>query len=355
VVPPRLRAAKRTFVLLSQVLDVPVLAPGVRAVTGRPRAESRELDGMPVEVVVPRGTGPWPAWVFVNGAHPLRRREPIVQRVADGLARAGFVAVVPDLPGLGEGEITLGTLAATTKVTEWTASRDDVVGGRVALCGASTGASLALKVAARGELADTVALVASVSPFADLERMMCVATTGCYALDGDGESYEAAVLLRRVVARSLLATLPSSPERTELLELAGDVLRDDEDPIEALATADVDGLGSDTRAVVELLLNTDPARFREHYARLPAATHELCRAFTPLTDAGAVRARVELIVPPLDPYFPPGETRALAAALPNARLTVTSTLDHTRPTLSRKGMRDLGRFLGFVARSLGDP
>jgi hypothetical protein len=65
-----------------------------------------------------------------------------------------------------------------------------------------------------------------------------------------------------------------------------------------------------------------------------------------------MRARVELAVPPLDPYFPPGETRTLAGSFPNARLTVTSALDHTRPKLSPRRLADFASFGGFVFRTL---
>src|SRR5205814_1128616 len=99
-------AALRAAILLSVVLDLPVLGATVRRLTPEPRTETLEIEGVPVEVVHPRGRGPWPAWVFVNGAHPLRRREPIVYLLAHGLARAGYLTLVPDLPGLGIGEIT---------------------------------------------------------------------------------------------------------------------------------------------------------------------------------------------------------------------------------------------------------
>ena len=55
-------------------------------------------------------------------------------------------------------------------------------------------------------------------------------------------------------------------------------------------------------------------------------------------------------MPPRDEYFPLGEARSLAAALPNVRLTVTGTLDHTRPSLGR--LADFRSFLGFVVRGL---
>jgi hypothetical protein len=57
-------------------------------------------------------------------------------------------------------------------------------------------------------------------------------------------------------------------------------------------------------------------------------------------------------VPPADEYFPPGEAAALAAALPNVRVTVTRVLDHTRPRLSRDTLGEFAEFERFVLRGL---
>jgi hypothetical protein len=51
-------------------------------------------------------------------------------------------------------------------------------------------------------------------------------------------------------------------------------------------------------------------------------------------------------------YFPLAEAVALADALPNVRLTVTRTLDHTRPTASLTRLRDFAAFGRFVVRGL---
>jgi pimeloyl-ACP methyl ester carboxylesterase len=350
----RLRAGKRAFVVLSGLLDLRLLSPAVSALTRRPRAESIEIAGVPTELVTPAGTGPWPAFVLVTGAHPLRRREPIVMKVAEGLGRAGFVVLVPDLPGLGEGQISPRTVESTVRVVEWTAEREEVAKGHIVLCGASVGGSLALIVAGRPEVADSVGVVSSICPFADLEKMICLATTRCYGQDGPFGAYDAAILLRRVVARSLLATLTEGAERTQLLDRVGDILNDQEDAIDGLLALDVEELGPDARAIVRLLTNTDAGKFRELYDGLPADARALVELLSPLPRATAIRARVELAVPPLDPYFPPGETQALAAAIPNARLIVSGTLDHTRPMKSRAHLGDLSRYSGFVLRTLAD-
>jgi acetyl esterase/lipase len=348
------RAVRRMVIVLSTVRHLRVVSRVVRATTRKPATQDVEIHGVPAQFVTPARKGSRPAFVFVTGAHPERRREPIVQQVADGLGRAGFVVVVPDLPGLGEGEISPHTLESAFRVLQWTVARDEVAGGRVVLCGASVGASLALLVAERPELAGSVSLVSSVCPYADLGKIICLATTRRYGADGQPGAYDAAILLRRVVARSLLMTLPESAERAELLDRVGDLLQDDRDPLDGLQAVDAERLGPDTGAVLRLLTNVEAERFHEFFAALPAAARALEETLSPLGKAAGVRARVELLVPPLDPYFPPGEAEDLAAALPDARLTVTATLDHTRPG-SRSSLGDHARFCGWMLRSLADP
>ena len=360
----------RTFVLLAVVLDVPVLARLVRRLTPTPRVETLELDGTPLEIVVPRGDGPWPAFHFVNGAHPDRRREPIVQRVTHGLARAGFLVALPDLPGLGDGELTPRTLEAARDVTEFLANRTDVRDGHellericveiealwrpksVALAGASAGAGIAVVTAAHERLVDRISVVAAVVPFADVRRLACLATTSRYRVNGGSKPYEVTALMRRVVARSLVAAIPSSDDRTILLDLLREQDPDDVDALRCLAAPEHD-LGPVAASVVALLLNEDDARFDDLYAALPPEIVERLRDLSPGAHAAGVRARVEAIAPPDDPYFPLPEAVAVVGLVQSGRLTVTRVLDHTRPSLALSRVGDFARFLAWVKRCLG--
>src|SRR4029453_15950521 len=78
----RVQARARAVVLLSVVLDLPVAGHTVRALTRAPRVERLEVEGVPVEIFRPARPGSHPAFLFVNGAHPLRRKEPVVQRLS---------------------------------------------------------------------------------------------------------------------------------------------------------------------------------------------------------------------------------------------------------------------------------
>jgi acetyl esterase/lipase len=349
-VTPR-RAWTRTLVLLAIVLEVPLLARVVRRLTPEPSVESRVIDSVPVEIVVPGGIGPWPAFHFVTGAHPERRREPVVQRVSRGLARAGFVVVVPDLPGLGDGELTPLTFDAAHSITEAVSQRSDVRNGRVALAGASAGAGIAIVTAARAELADRVSVVAAVVPFADIERIACLATTSRYERNGSHSQYEVTALLRRVVARSLVTALKPGDDRAALLELLRAQDPDDVNALRHLATPGR-ALGPDAQLVVNVLLNEDHVRFRDLFGALPPDLVEELRALSPAACASAVRAPVEVIAPPDDPYFPLPEAEAVVELVARGRLTVTRVLNHTRPSLALSHIGDFVRFLRWVRRCL---
>lgn len=341
----------RTIVLLAIVLDVPVLARAVRRLTPEPQVELLELDGVPIELVRPPGPGPWPAFHFLNGAHPERRQEPIVRRVTHGLARAGFVVALPDLPGLGDGELTPRTFEAAKAVTRLVGDHSVVRDGQVALAGASAGTGIALVTAADPELAERISLVAAVVPFANIERLACLATTSRYETNSDTRRYEVTALMRRVVARSFVSALAPGDDRTALLEL---LRAQDPDDVEALRCLAEPGreLEGGAATVVALLLNEEPERFADLYHALPEEIVTQLRMLSPAECAAAVQAPVEAIAPPDDPYFPLAEAEAVVGLVPRGRLTVTGVLDHTRPSLSLSQLGDFARFLGWVRRCL---
>ncbi len=340
----------RTLGVLSLVLNRPILSRLTRGCTREPKVDSINVDGVPVSIYRPEGRGPWPAIMFVTGAHPLRRKEPVVQRVAEGLARAGYLVVLPDLPGLGVGELTTRTVDAAAAIAQEATSMRDVRGGRVALIGASTGASIALLLAARSELDGRISLVSSITPYADLRKMICLATTARYENGGSYREYAVTNLLRRAVARSMIVTLAAGEERERLLAEVGDILEDD-DPFARLPLQ-APPLSSEAQAIMRVLENTDATRFEEIFGDLSPALRTVIERLSPLSVAADVRAPVELAVPPNDPYFPLDEAETLARSMPNVRLTVTSALDHTRPGVSLKQLRELRAFDRFVIRTL---
>jgi putative flippase GtrA len=108
--------------------------------------------------------------------------------------------------------------------------------------------------------------------------------------------------------------------------------------------------GRDGRAVDELLANRDPQRFDALRVALPMETDAVLEQFSPLHASDRLDVPVELVSAADDGYFPLAEAEKLAAALPHARLTVTSLLDHVRLRPAVR-VRELVRFSRFAARS----
>jgi dienelactone hydrolase len=342
-------AQARALIVISTTIPTPVLSWSVRVLTPEPHVEETVLGGSPSTLVRPGAGGPWPALVFVNGATRLGRHHPDVNRLARGLARAGYLVLVPDLPGLQRGEITDRTVAATVAAAAALTDRPDARASRVGFVGVSVGASLALLAAESPRLAHRVFLVAGIAPYADLKNVVRLATTGTYKDRALTRRYDRDDYLPIAVGRSLAAALRPGPDRRRLVAAMNAIDDDASDPISGFS---LQPRGAEARAVVSLLLNRKASRFDALYARLSPRFRRGLVRLSPIAGARRLRARVELATGPEDKYFPPTESRALVRAAPHVQLTVTSTLDHAIPEPSLGGIADLARFDAFVVRAL---
>ena len=345
-------AQARAVVVLSSILQTPVLTPVVEGVTGEPLVEDSSVAGNPAIVIKPEGEGPWPALFFVNGTVQEGRELPEVRRLAEGFARAGYLAVVPDLPGLRSDEITPKTVSETVEVARAVSERSDAREGQVGLVGVSTGATLALLAAEDPSLEGRVSIVAGVAPYADIRTILNIATTGHYRDGEDLAPYEADSFLSYVVARSLVAALLPGEDQQKLRSELEEVGRFDPDPLAGYRDRPLDDLGLEAQSVVELLANRDPERFDELYETLPEGVRGDLDKLSPLAGGERLDAPVELVSGPQDKYFPISESHAVARIAPNHRVTVTEALDHAELSFS---IRDIPAFLrmnGFAVRSL---
>jgi len=342
-------AQYRAVVVLSTTLETPVLTWAVEGLTGEPRVEEVEIAGVPATLARPNGDGPWPAFVFLNGATELGRAHPDVQRLARGLARAGYLTLVPDLPGLIRGELGDATVERAAKIAALTTAWPDTT-GRVALFGVSLGATIALLAAAQPALEGKTSVVVGIAPYTDLVNVIRLATTGYTREGGRDVHYGPAPFLSLAVARSVAAGLPSGPERDRLVELLGAVATDDPEPLRVLGGLEADDPG--VQAALELLRNRDPARFDELYAALPEDARATVERLSPITHASRLVIPVELASAPRDAYFPVSESRNLAAAAPDVRVTVTEAFTHVIPRPSLGDPGDLFAFDGWAVRAL---
>ena len=266
-------------VVLASTARVPLLSRIVAKLTKEPSLAVATSGGIRATVVEP-STKEHATIVFLNGGTQRGCDHPAVQRLSRGMGRTGCRVVAPELPGLREGELTPATLDLVVATACEAASSSAT--GRVTLFGVSAGASLALLAAADAALEDRVDRVVAIAPWADLEAIVELATTGIY----DGAPRATTPLVRQFVDSSLRV-------------LGGT------DEVEA--------------ALVRL---------------------------SPLHVAARVDVPVELAAAVDEGYFPVEEVRKLAAALPDGRLTLTPLLDHVtlRPAVRVRDLIRFVRF-----------
>jgi putative flippase GtrA/pimeloyl-ACP methyl ester carboxylesterase len=296
---------------MASTARIPLLTALVTRFTDEPRVEAALIGGVCCTLVRPQGNEARGTIVFLNGGTRLGCNHPAVQRLVRGMGRIGCLVVAPELPGLKDGELTPATLEAAVEAASAAAATAPT--GRIVLFGVSAGASLGLLAAADPSLEGRVSTVVAIAPWAELDSIVRMATTGFYG----GAPRETTPLVQNFVASSLRAAV---------------------------------GSGRDARTVDELLANRDPERFDSLRAALPTEVDAVLEQLSPLRAAARLEVDVELVSAADDGYFPLAEAEKLAAALPNARLTVTSLLDHVR---LRPAMRvcELIRFSRFTARS----
>ncbi len=324
-------AQRRAVIVLSTTSPKPVLSWAVRVVTAEPHSEDTSLAGVVTTIYYPGGGGSRHAVVLIPGVVPQGRLNPDVQRIARGLARAGLIAFVPDLPGMADGQIVPQTVRSAVDLAGEVLRRPDVKGGQVAFAGAWAGATVGLLAAEDPVLAPRISVVAGIAPWGAAPNLIRLATTGFALEQGSPSAYQASPTLGLTVGRSLVAALKPSASRQQLLELLGGVSPTEPDPLRVIRGLAVAGLDPDAAAVVSLLANRHPTVFDQLYASLPQYLKTDLEQLSPLVGAAQLRARVELATSSHDEISPPSESLALERASPQVHVTKTGSVAHGVP------------------------
>jgi pimeloyl-ACP methyl ester carboxylesterase len=349
------KAEWRAALLLAEVTESGAGTAAAGMFTREPQLEESNVAGVQSTVARPAGDGPWPAVVFLTGVDELGRSNERVRAAARGLARGGFVVFLPDLEGLRESAVGTDVVDGAARYTLAAAQHHHTEGDDVALVSVSMGASLALLVAGDERTRAAVSTVIGVAPYADIRTVLMLATTGHYrAGDGEIRPYPRNAKLQRTVVLSALQAIRSERVPPHIVERLRSEVQASPDPLAPLRSLR-DGplpLPGDLSAVLDLLLETDPARFEERYAALGGTVRDQLERLSPIETAASISARVYLATSPRDTYFPPSETQRLVRVVPEGRALVTDALDHAVPELDSR--EELFEVNGFLVRALRD-
>ena len=329
LLPNLLNAGPKPLALFSE-------APQRSAVEYRPAAGGRDAElaelWLPSWASRDRRAG---AMLLVLGVNNVGRNHPVVERVADGLARTGVAVLVPDSRVLLEGRLEVGEIDGVVRAFELLAGRPEVDPARVGIVGFSVGGSLALLAAGDPRIADDVQWVNAFGAYADASTYLASVSAHAYrADDGEEIAWTPSELAREVYLGFMLDQITDPADRRALNRALGGAVLDAARPSpDAELRASLDT--SAARTIHDLLTARSLAAAERAIDALPAASSDFIDAISPALHLSGMRAGVHLMHETEDHHVPFVESRTLASIYRQTGLLQAHTefrlFDHVQP------------------------
>ena len=272
------------------------------------------------------GTRALGAVVLVPGASPHGKDDRQLVAFAHTLARARFLVLVPEIPGLRRLEIGAADARAIADAVAALIPRappDGVLG----IAAISYAVGPAVLAALSEDVRERVDFVLAIGGYHDIEAVLTFFTTGHYRVPGEAgwrrgtpNAWGKWLFVRQNARR-----LKDRGDAATLMAIAGRRLNDPTAPVADLAAR----LRPGGRAVLALATNDDPARVPTLVAALPAPVREELDGLNLSGhDLSGLSAGLVIVHGRDDRIIPFGESVALAAAVPRAELYLLDSLAH---------------------------
>lgn len=336
------------FLLPDMLVDLPVRP--VTWITAEPTVEQTFIDygsgRIRADIYRPGGGGRHAAVIFSMGAPPLDLDDNRLEKLAEDVARAGLVMVVPFSERLDRERIEPEEIEALAGIFRYLEEQPYVDAEHIGYIGVSVGGSLALVAAAEPAIAERVDFVVAFGAYYDALDLLQATGTGQLAYDGETEAWEPDPHTVEVMALQLIKGLPDADDRSTLCKAfvdAGDrrflcdppVGRDD------VTSLELARLSTAGRAAYDLMTGAEPERFDELVGELPAPLLAELEELSPVETLDRVDARKLYIIHDRgDEFIPYVESRRLRDALGDregVHYTEVSLFEHVEPRLSRGG------------------
>jgi pimeloyl-ACP methyl ester carboxylesterase len=271
--------------------------------------------------------------VLVPGASPGGKDDARLVAFAETLAAAGFVVLVPDLPGLRAQQVNPSHGADIAAAAAYLSARLD--DRPVAVAAISYAVGPAVLAAAGQEGAHPIALILGIGGYYDAVATTVFITTG-WIRDETGSWLQRTPneYGKWAFIRANLPRISSLTDRDLLAEIARRKLHDPASVVDDLTAR----LGPEGRAVWQLLANGDRERVPALIGTLPPRVREALEGLNlAALDLSRLPATLLLVHGSDDPILPPEGSIALAAAVPSSELYRIDSLTHVEITLASIG------------------
>ncbi|MCP4327636.1 MAG: RNA methyltransferase [Alphaproteobacteria bacterium] len=267
--------------------------------------------------------------VLIPGFTRAGKDDPRVIDLAMSLARARFAVLVPDVPGSRDLRVSRRDSRVVADAVLYLA-RGEQTAVPLGVAAISYAVGPAVLAALMPEAGDAIDFVVGVGAYYDTADIITFMTTGGYRESASadwrfGDPYPAS---KWIFLAGNAEALENPSDRALLRRIADRRTADPAAPIGDLES----GLGPDGRALLDLLLNTDPDRAAALIAELPAnVSREISSLSLAPLDLTPLAGKLILIHGLEDRMIPYTESRALAAAVGEVELFLVEDFSHIDP------------------------
>ncbi len=305
------RTAVKTALFIPQVLPTIPVKPQ-EWFTGTSRLEEVSYpteNGFGVaDLYTPSGDGTHGAVLLFLGVNPAGRDDPRVVRLAEGLAQAGVIVLIPWSQEMTRKKVSASEIESLVYAYEFLLDNDRVDPERSGMGGFCVGASFATVAAQDARIRDQVKFVNFFGGYFDAKDLT-VSVTSASRFYGDVvEPWTPDRLSVEVVSTHLIDGLPDSGERAllERVFIEKDAVLDDG----ILAT-----MSTEAQAVHRLLSGVSRSEADELVSGLPDEMRIELASISPATRLQDLNARMLMMHDRQDKLVPSEESRRLADAL----------------------------------------
>jgi dienelactone hydrolase len=296
-----------------------------------------------------------PAVMLVNGATDKGNDDPETRRLAEAIARAGYLVMLPEFPFIKEGRLERNATSIVDAAFARAVARPETKGMRVGAFGFSVGGGMLLAAASRPGALSEASYIGALGAYFDLDTYLASVLSLTQRRSGALEPWDADAEVRLRVPVAAAEALADASDRelitTELRASGG-----------RLSGEPPSGLQSESAALWRALAATDYdiALLRLH--QLPASLREVFVSLSPSTDWSSLRPAVFWLHDVGDRFEPvsEAETASATAHAGPTRFQRTALLSHAAALgagAKEKGLdfwaMELSGLLFFAAGALG--
>ncbi len=301
---------------------------------------------MLADVYRPPDGGPHPGIVLSHGVASRGKDDPRLVNFADALARAGYVALVPQFVNMKEFRVRPSDVNELVASYEYLETRPDIDAERIGLFGFSYAGGLSVLAAADPRIAERVRFCFLLGGYYDLESVITYTTTGMYERDDEWIYLEPRNSGRWAFLLNSSDLIEDDRDRELLSALARRKLNDPECDVSEL----VESLGEEGATVYALMVNADPEKTRR---LIDGLNPRIQSYFDELTLAGRIdglRARLIIGHGRDDDLIPYTESLLLAENVPQGtavHLAILESFHHVDLELGEG--EGVGAFFASIA------